>query len=385
MRYPNITKNEKNRISYCFWSFILGGIIGPLDFLPKYGLEFYPLGYFCVPFLITPIGIAIYKHNLMNIKIVIKKGMVYSILIATITGIYLLLIMIIEHIFRGMIGYRSIIVSLLSAFIIAIIFNPLRDRIHNFIDKIFLGKLPQEIAIENKLLKQELEHSERLKTASTLALSLAHEVKNPLTTLKTFTEFLPDHYEDKEFLQKFSKIVPGEIERVNDIIKQLLQFSKPSPPAFQTISIYQLMQDILIFLNNDFLKHKIKLNEYYEDRNLKINADPSQIKQAMLNILLNAIDAMPNGGTITIEVKKRENLIELSIRDSGCGIAKEDLKHIFDPFFSKKESGTGLGLAVTHQIIKNHNGKIEVESELNKSTAFSIIIPLIKNPSENAS
>lgn len=376
MATPDITKDEKNRISYCFWSFLCGGIIGPLDFLPKYGLEFYPLGYFCIPLLITPIGIAIYKHNLMNIKIAIKKGAVYSILIATITGIYLLLIMIIEHIFRGMIGYHSIIVSLLSAFTIAIIFNPLRNIIHNFIDRVFLGKLPQEIAIENKLLKQELERSERLKIANTLALGLAHEVKNPLTTLKTFTEFLPQHYDDKEFLEKFSKIVPGEIERVNDIIKQLLQFSRPTPPALQSSSVYQLMQDILVFLNNDLLKHKIKLNESYEDRTLKINADPNQIKQALLNILLNAIDAMPGGGTITIEAKKNEDLVELSIRDSGCGIAKEDLKHIFDPFYSKKESGTGLGLAVTHQIIKNHNGRIEVESELNKGTIFKIFFRL---------
>ncbi len=374
----NNKPEERNRISFCFWPILIGGLIGPLDFLPKYGIGFYPIGYFCVPIIIGFITYAMIKHDLMDIRIVIRKGLAYSLLFAAITGIYLILIMIIEYLFRGMLGYHSIITSLILAFIIAIIFNPLRNKIQNLIDKIFFGKLPYEIAEENNLLKQELEQSERLKTASTLALGLAHEIKNPITTIKTFAEYLPDKLDDKDFLAKFAKLIPVETERINNIIQQLLKFSKPSAPKFQEVRIHQLIQETLSFLNNEFLKRKIKLSETYENRETTILADSEQIKQVLLNIIFNSMEAMPNGGTISIETKNNDDSVELSIHDTGCGIAKEDLEHIFDPFYSKKESGTGLGLAITHQIIKNHNGKIEVKSEINKGTKFQITFSINK-------
>ena len=383
MTNPEIKKDERNKISFCFWAVLLGGIIGPLDFIQKYGFEFYPMGYFCVPIIIGIITYAILKHNLMDIRVAIKKGIVYSILIATITGIYLLLIMIIEYIFRGVVGYRSIIVSMIFAFIISIIFNPLRNRIHGLVDKIFLGKTSQEMQKENELLKQELERSDRLKATSTLALGLAHEVKNPLTTIKTFAEYLPEKYKDEDFVNKFSKIIPTEVERINSIIHQLLDFSKPSPPIFKETNIHELLMNILTFLNSNFLKKKIKVNEFYADSALSVKADPIQLKQAFLNIFLNAIEAMPTGGDLTIKTEITEDgFLEIIISDTGYGIPKENLKHIFDPFFTTKDSGSGLGLSIAHQIIKNHNGSIKVESELNKGTTFRIKLPLEKKTPE---
>jgi len=354
-------------------AFSPGFICGILNFLNPFNFTIFQIANFGIALYVIVFTYLIFRNQLMGIEIIYRRSLLYSFLITILTGIYLLLIMIMEWLFRGILGYKSLIVSLSSAFIIAIVFDPLRNKIQILVDRLFLGKTPPEMAKENELLKHELEQSERLKTASALALGLAHEIKNPITTIKTFAEYLPDKLDDKEFLTKFAKLIPVETERINNIIRQLLKFSKPSPPKFQEVRIHQLIQDILVFLNNEFLKRKIRLSEAYENRETTILADSEQIKQVLLNIIFNSMEAMPDGGTISIETKNDNDSLELSISDTGCGITKEDLGHIFDPFYSKKESGTGLGLAITHQIIKNHNGKIEVQSELNKGTKFQIM------------
>jgi two-component system sensor histidine kinase HydH len=133
----------------------------------------------------------------------------------------------------------------------------------------------------------------------------------------------------------------------------------------------------LELLNNEIIRHKINLNTSFDNKNILINIDYNQIKQALLNIFLNAINAMPNGGTLTIDSSFRGNdKLLFSISDTGCGIAPKDLPHIYDPFFSKKDHGTGLGLSITHEIIKNHNGRIYAESELGKGTTFRVELPI---------
>jgi len=368
---------ERQRLNYIFYTFLGGGLIGSLNFVQKYGVPVYPVGYFAVPLIVAFITLAIYRHSLMDIKIVIKRGIVYSSVIAILTGVYLLLVVLIEMLFRDFVGYRSIFVSLLLTFTIALLFNPLHNKIQALIDHLFLGKTPEEIARENELLRQEVERSERLKAASTLALGLAHEIKNPLTTIKTFSEHLPEKCNDKEFVSKFSSLIPSEVERINNIVHRLLDFSKPSPPSFQKTNVHSLIKDILEFLSNDFLKHRIAVNESYEDGNLNLRVDPGQIKQVILNLLLNAMEAMPTGGNICIKTKKtRGSTFELTIKDEGCGIPPEHIKNLFTPFLSTKEGGSGLGLSICHQIIKNHGGTIEVKSEKNKGTEIRIEFPL---------
>jgi signal transduction histidine kinase len=371
------TEETRRRLTYVFLAFATGGLLGPQDFIQNYGFEFYPFGYFCVPVIIGFVSYAILRHNLLDIKVVIKKWVIYSVFVTILTAIYLLLIVLSEWLFRGIIGYKSIFLSMTSALVIALLFNPLRNRIQTVIDKIFLGKAPREIVEENTLLKHELECSERLKVASRLALGLAHEVKNPLTTIKTFAEYLPEKYTDEDFVKKFSKIVPYEVERINNIVSSLLKFSKPTAPQLKDVDLHHLIQEISIFLNSELLKRQILLKENNENDRISINVDPEQIKQVILNILLNSMDAMPHGGTVTIGTRCNDNSVEISIQDTGCGIAKEDLGHIFEPFYSKKEGGTGLGLAVTHQIIKNHKGDISVASEPGKGTTFSITLPIL--------
>ncbi len=368
-------REEKYNLKLLIYGIAFGCICGSLNFINFANPTLFQFANFGIVIYCLVVTYAIFKHQILGIEIVYKKGLLYSILIAVLSGLYLLLIYTAEFIFRGILGYKSSFISIASAFIIAILFNPIRDIVQAFIDKIFIGKTPQEIAKENKLLKQELERSERLKTASTLALGLAHEIRNPLTTIRTFAEFLPEKYKDEEFVNKFSKLIPSEVERINSIIKQLLNYSKPTPPSFCERNVHQLIKEILEFLNSQFLRKRIQVNLHDGNIAQLIRIDPNQIKQALLNIFLNAIDAMPNGGILDIGVSIEEYL-KIRITDTGYGIPEEDIKRIFDPFFSSKDTGTGLGLAITSQIIKNNNGFIEVESTVGKGTTFIVKLPL---------
>ena len=311
----------------------------------------------------------------MNISIVFRKGLIYSFLLSLITVIYFLIVLLIEKLFQNLLGYSSIIISLSATISITILFTPLKNWVQSFVDQYFFKGTQIQIAAENELLRQELARSEKLKAISTLASGMAHEIKNPLTAIRTFTEFLPDKKNDPEFLNKFTKIVGKEVNRIDELVHRLLDFAKPSPLQLKDIDIHHLIDETLEFLNNDFIKHQIKVSKEYTNEAASFKIDYNQIKQALFNIILNAIDAMPKGGILSIRTEKEGEKIKIYIKDTGEGIAKKDLLLIFDPFFTKKDGGTGLGLAITHEIIKAHNGKIIVESELGKGTEFKIELP----------
>ena len=381
--YLKQKREDKKHLRLLLFAISFGFISGTINFLFFLKTSLYQFANLGIIIYCLIVTYAIFKHQLLGVEIIYRKSLLYSLLITILSGVYLLLIMIIEWLFRGIIGYKSLVVSLSSAFIIALIFNPLHDKIQTLIDTIFLGRTPQEIAKENELLKQELGRSERLKTASSLALGLCHEIKNPLTTIKTFSEFLPERLKDEQFLSKFSQLIPLEVERINNIVHQLLDFAKPSPPSFKDTNIHDLIKNTLEFLNSEFLRRRFSASESYENSQLIIKIDPVQIRQVLLNLFFNATEAMPNGGRINIKTRNlNDEFLEIEIGDTGCGIAKKDLDHIFEPFFTTKDEGTGLGLSITHQIIKIHQGTIEVESEIGEGTTFRIKLPLEKKTPE---
>ena len=152
--------------------------------------------------------------------------------------------------------------------------------------------------------------------------------------------------------------------------------SKPKPLKLEKTDIYSLIDQTLSFLNNDFIKYNIKVIKNYVSPALFLHIDPNQIKQVFLNLFLNAIDAMKQGGTLTITTKSATDVLEITIADTGCGMSKKDLEHIFDPFYSTKETGTGLGMSIVYGIIKEHKGEISVTSEVNKGTSFKVGLPI---------
>ncbi len=374
---------ERKQLKILIISMLISFAGGSTTYLLCLNIEIAPYGNILIPTFILSFIYLILKYQIMDIRVALSRSFVYTIIIFLITMFYFIATYISELYLKEIIGYKSFIFSLLYASIIAIAFIPLKERLQKIVDKIFLKKSIKEIEMENELLRQEIIRTERLKTVAILASGMAHEIKNPLTPIKTFAEQLPQRLDDKEFLLKFSRIISNEVERIDTLVTELLDYAKPTPPKLKTSNIHQLIDHTIDFLNNDLIKNQITLSKDYQlPTSQLIRIDENQFRQVFLNIFLNAIDAMPNGGLLTITTGfpiksfgNDRNCI-ITIEDTGKGIAAEDIAHIFDPFFSKKDRGTGLGLAITHEIIKNHNGKILVESQVAAGTKFIIELPI---------
>ncbi|MBI5968236.1 MAG: GAF domain-containing protein [Deltaproteobacteria bacterium] len=247
------------------------------------------------------------------------------------------------------------------------------------------------IAIENANLYENLKKSQnimrradRLASLGTLIASLAHEIRNPLVSIKTFTQLLPERLEDEEFRNYFLKIASGEIDRLTTLINELLGFARPSEPNLQGEDVNTLIDKMEFLISTEARKKNIAISKYYAPNLPPVMVDAEQIKQVLLNILLNAIQAISGRGQICVETRvvqvpreeTSERFVQIEVRDSGGGIPKENLERVFDPFFSTRPDGSGLGLAISHQIIHEHGGFIDLESEVGKGTSFRIHLPL---------
>lgn len=369
---------RKNQMKYLCVLTFFGFSGGFTNWFYWYNIPVPPFGNAFVTIYLILTTYAIIKHNLFDINLFIRKGLIYSILLSLISILYFSFVFIIETLFRGYVGYRATPWTLYMILIFAIVFQPLRKRIQDIVDKYFFKGTIDQIEQENILLREELQRSEKLKAVGTLAAGMAHEIKNPLTSIKTFTEYLPRKYRDKDFINKFQKIVGSEVEKINNIVKQLLNFAKPKPLELKICNIQSLIDETLEFLSNEFIKHKIKIVKDYKLLHPMVKVDPVQIKQSILNLILNAIEAMEDtGGQLKVSLKNLESsgAVKIEIEDTGCGINKKDFAHLFDPFYSTKDTNTGLGLSIVHGIVQKHSGRIEVKSSFGKGTIFSIFLP----------
>jgi signal transduction histidine kinase len=369
-------KNLPKQIFFLIFGGI-GFIGGTMNFLPGLGLNIYPYGNFLIPIHSFALTYAIFKHQLLDLNIAYKKGVAYSILFTIITLSYLVIVVVLEKLVQGSLRYESVNISIATAFIIGLIFIPLRNKIQEITDHLFFNLSHEQMMTENELLRQEVAQTEKLRTIATFASGIAHEIKNPLTAIKTFAEYLPKKIHDQDFINKFIPIVNKEVDRINELVHGLLEYAKPSPLQLKPTDIHKLINDTLDILNNQFITKKIAvIKEFDQSKTQNILIDSKQIKQAFLNIFINAIDALQHDGHIRITTEFLRNKLVIKTTDSGCGISKEDLPHIFDPFFTKKENGTGLGLSITHGIIKEHGGRIFAESEVGRGTTFRIELPI---------
>jgi len=348
-----------------------------LCFPPVFGIDIYPYGNFIIPLCPILVTYAIVRHQLMDIVVVIKRSMVYSILIACITAAYMVMVLVTEKWFQGVLGYRSLIGSVMVGFAVALGFTPLKELVQRVIDRIFFHNSPLALAEENERLRQELTRSERLKAVSTLAAGMAHEIKNPLSVIKTFSEFLPERYTDPEFREKFTRLVTHEVHKINDLVQRLLDFAKPIPPRRRPTRLSRLIDDTLEFLDEALVRKQIRIVRAYAVSDAAL-VDPSQIRQVLLNVLLNSIEAMEKPGTITISTLGVNGHLEIQIADTGPGIPKERLGQVFDPFFTTKATGTGLGLSVVHSIVTEHGGRVTLSSALGQGTTVRMQLPIAK-------
>jgi PAS domain S-box-containing protein len=245
-----------------------------------------------------------------------------------------------------------------------------------------------------KRLETQIRRSDRLASLGTLSAGMAHEIKNPLVSIKTFAQLLPERYNDSEFRDTFSNLIGHEIDRIDSLVNQLLRFARPAKPHLEPSHVHDILEKSLLLVGHRLYQKDIKLTRSWQANVDTIRADSDQLEQVFLNFFINAMDAMKNGGDLNISTEIRTDeewvsplpqsngesheVLRISIRDSGEGIRSEDLAHVFDPFFTTKDYGTGLGLSVVHGIIQEHGGQIEVESELTKGTAFHILLPLVR-------
>jgi two-component system sensor histidine kinase AtoS len=210
-----------------------------------------------------------------------------------------------------------------------------------------------------------------------LAAGIAHEIRNPLTSINILIHSLRERLPSENSQQEDLKVIEEEIHRMDEIVDQFLRFAKPASPFLEKTDVLSIVEETLQLLRPQVEKQRIVVEKEFQALPM-IQMDPEQMKQAMLNLLLNAIQAMPEGGQLTLKGQnsKEGQWIHLSIEDSGMGISPEDIDKLFDPFFSTKEGGIGLGLSITHRIIDQHHGKIEVESIPERGTIFTVWLPI---------
>lgn len=224
--------------------------------------------------------------------------------------------------------------------------------------------------------KEKLFEAEKFASIGRLAGGIAHEIKNPLASIKTFTTYLDKKFDDPGFREKFQRIVGSEVDRINHIVEQLVTYAHPKRLVTEIVRLHKIIDETFSLLENELREKNIRVKKYYLPGNAEITADPKQLKQVFLNLFLNSIAAMKdNNGRIkelSVVIEKEKGNLRVRISDTGEGIAKEQIPSIFDPFFTTKENGSGLGLSIVKSIVENHNGKISVESELGKGTSFEI-------------
>ncbi|MCK9445018.1 MAG: transporter substrate-binding domain-containing protein [Tissierellaceae bacterium] len=237
--------------------------------------------------------------------------------------------------------------------------------------------LKKEVEIQTKeviKLNNMIMHNDKMQALGKLSAGIAHELRNPLTSIKAFVDLLPLKYEDKSFRDELIKIVPREISRLNDLVETMLDYSKPKNPNPRKISLNELLSDILTLLKQKLNEKKIVVSL----RNVDVffYADESQMKQILINIILNSIDAIESTGQIWIEGNVYFSSVSISIKDDGIGIPDEEKDKLFDPFYSSKKNSYGIGLSVTDRLVRDNRGEIQVFSQLNQGTTVLINMPI---------
>ncbi len=237
----------------------------------------------------------------------------------------------------------------------------------------------EELAKANEYLRaitERLIHQERLAAVGQFAAGMAHEIKNPLAAIKTFAEFLPERYKDDDFREKFFRIIQSEIERINGIVLQLSDLAKPAPLKLVPVDLAPMIRDILTLVSGQCLRQHVDISAAIELGGLVLDADASQMKQVFLNLLMNSMEAMEKGGKLTVSGQKGAQHIILVFADTGCGIPPEQVKQIWDPFFTTKARGMGLGLAIVRDVVERHGGVISINSSPGYGTRIDIRLPI---------
>lgn len=223
--------------------------------------------------------------------------------------------------------------------------------------------------------EEQVLRTSRLAALGELSAGIAHEIRNPLTSVKGYAQLLAEELPEEDEKQEYTRIIEREVIRMERIVQGLLAFAHPSSSQFQPVDLDQVLDETLILVNFPSFRQHLEFRRAFEP-NIMLEADREQIKQIILNLIINATQAMPDKGTITVTTWRDTDSAFIRVSDTGPGVLPEHLDKLFNPFFTTKEKGTGLGLSIVHRLIELHHGQIQVNSTPGIGTEFTIQLPL---------
>jgi len=236
-------------------------------------------------------------------------------------------------------------------------------------------KVIEQRAKERRELEEQLHQAERLAALGEMVAGVSHEIKNPLGIVQSTAELLGQMPDANETQKRLSGVITEESNRLNSIVTEFLDFARPEVPTLQDCYLEEIIRKNLTFLHAELEQKGIKVHDNMNGRSFKLRADQDLLYRALLNIFINAIQSMKNAGTISVRVDEEKDNYLIEIEDMGCGITQENIKKIFNPFFTTKERGTGLGLSIVRKIIEGHKGTIKIESKEDEGTKVSVQLP----------
>jgi len=226
-----------------------------------------------------------------------------------------------------------------------------------------------------KKLEEDLRRSERLAALGKMAAGVAHELRNPLSSIKGLALVLQSRFKEDNSDRETATILVQEVERLNRSISELLDYARPQQLKKENFDIVQLLNKAVSLMRIDAETAGVELRTHFDENLEPFNGDEDRLTQVLLNLLLNGIQAMEDGGTLDIRAGATDRKIEIVVTDSGCGISEKDLTRVLDPYFTTKPDGTGLGMAMSAKIIEEHGGEIRLQSKVGEGTSVIIEIP----------
>ncbi len=251
-------------------------------------------------------------------------------------------------------------------------------------EQFLLNQIGHEIAVlveidernkREKVINENLINNDRLKLLSEITAGIAHEINTPLNNIIGYSELILKENASGQLYDDLNKVLKSATH-AREIVKKLMYFSCEMPSNFKSYSLNRLINECLDLLKIQLTENNVSVNLHLQEELAMVNMDTNQFTQVIFNLILNAIDAMPSGGVITISTASVNRDVRMKISDKGHGMSEEELSKIFSPFYSKKQNnnGTGLGLSVSHGIIQAHGGRIEVDSQIGRGTTFTIVL-----------
>jgi signal transduction histidine kinase len=238
----------------------------------------------------------------------------------------------------------------------------------------------RRLSLELAAANAELQRAQRLQAMGEMAVQLAHEIRNPLGSIELFASMLASRLRSRPDLVNLTEQIVTGVQYLNTIVTNMLTFTKVSRPQFTTFDLNQMIDETLLFFEPVCRQRNVRASRRGTSQAVAIEADVDMLRQMLINLMMNGLQAMPEQGQLIVRSRVRDSQAAvLDVEDTGIGISEENLSKIFDPFFTTNEKGTGLGLSLVHQIVQKHNGTITAESRFGRGTRFHITLPLTQN------